>query len=158
MHNAEFVHGDLRCENILCKKKQKIGDNNDQVDIVIIDFDWAASKFESPQSPQSHKEFCENDNMDIDANNEELTSKINPDSDIYDQEHIIKDLNEILSVILSFARTLRHRRFRNYSEQQKQEYWSTINSLYEKFILYTSNFVNTLKSLDEKVLCVEVFT
>ncbi|CAJ0755538.1 2719_t:CDS:2 [Entrophospora sp. SA101] len=67
-----------------------------------------------------------------------------------DQEHIIKDLNEILSVILSFARTLRHRRFRNYSEQQKQEYWSTINSLYEKFILYTSNFVNTLKSLDEK--------
>ncbi|CAJ0852978.1 16073_t:CDS:2, partial [Entrophospora sp. SA101] len=41
MHNAEFVHGDLRCENILCKKKQKIGDNNDQVDIVIIDFDWA---------------------------------------------------------------------------------------------------------------------
>src|SRR5207249_4447974 len=56
------------------------------------------------------------------------------------QEHIIKDLNEILSIILSFARTLQQRRFRNYNEQQKQEYWSTIKSLYGKFKLYTSNF------------------
>ena len=24
VHNAGFVHGDLRCENILCRKKQTI--------------------------------------------------------------------------------------------------------------------------------------
>ncbi len=41
MHNAGFVHGDLRCENILYRKKQRIDDNNDQVDIAIVDFDWA---------------------------------------------------------------------------------------------------------------------
>jgi len=41
MHNAGFVHGDLRCENILCRKKQRIDDNNVQVDIAIIDLDWA---------------------------------------------------------------------------------------------------------------------
>ncbi|CAJ0753996.1 13337_t:CDS:10 [Entrophospora sp. SA101] len=160
--NANNDYNDSKLIHIFCFRSQQfIAALNGYVFDIVISSTWStlmkrlnkiakASKFESPQSPQSHKEFCENDNMDIDANNEELTSKINPDSDIYDQEHIIKDLNEILSVILSFARTLRHRRFRNYSEQQKQEYWSTINSLYEKFILYTSNFVNTLKSLDEK--------
>nr|CAG8496215.1 9086_t:CDS:10 [Entrophospora candida] len=209
--DANNDYNDSKLIHIFCFRSQQfIAALNDYVFDIVISSTWStlmkrlnkiakASKFESPQSPQSHKEFCENVNMDIDANNEELTSKINPDSDIYvnnndddddddngvssisnseyaikdleslrsyhehildcilfqcflkeDQEHIIKDLNEILSVILSFARTLRHRRFRNYSEQQKQEYWSTINSLYEKFILYTSNFVNTLKSLDEK--------
>ncbi|CAI2169785.1 13220_t:CDS:1, partial [Funneliformis geosporum] len=28
MHNAGFVYSDLRCKNILCRKKQRIDDNN----------------------------------------------------------------------------------------------------------------------------------
>ncbi|CAG8637273.1 2998_t:CDS:1 [Paraglomus occultum] len=41
MHNAGFVHGDLRHLNILRRVRKDSDDNNTQIDIKIVDYDWA---------------------------------------------------------------------------------------------------------------------
>ncbi|KAG9295399.1 hypothetical protein G9A89_013428 [Geosiphon pyriformis] len=66
------------------------------------------------------------------------------------QAPIMKLLNGILSVILLFAQTLQNRRARIYDVSQRQEHWHTIQTLYEKFRLYTAMLVKILLALEEK--------
>ncbi|CAI2162304.1 15879_t:CDS:2 [Funneliformis geosporum] len=66
------------------------------------------------------------------------------------QEAIMKVLNRIFTVILTFANTLQRKRSRIIDLQKRQEYWNSIKDLYGKFRLYSAMLVKILKALDEK--------
>ncbi|CAG8440168.1 7814_t:CDS:2 [Funneliformis mosseae] len=66
------------------------------------------------------------------------------------QEAIMKVLNGIFTVILTFANKLQRKRSRIIDLQKRQEYWNSIKDLYGKFRLYTAMLVKILMALDEK--------
>ncbi|CAG8516179.1 9017_t:CDS:10 [Ambispora leptoticha] len=64
---------------------------------------------------------------------------------------LMKILNAILSVILSFAQKLQQRRTTVfYDASQRQEHWNTIQTLYDRFRLYTTSLMKLLLAFEEK--------
>ncbi|CAG8593645.1 4253_t:CDS:10, partial [Ambispora gerdemannii] len=64
---------------------------------------------------------------------------------------IMRILNAILSVILSFAQKLQRRRTTVfYDASQRQEHWDAIQTLYDQFQLYTTSLVKILLAFEEK--------
>jgi hypothetical protein len=66
------------------------------------------------------------------------------------QEAVMKVLNGIFTVVLTFANKLQQKRSRIISLQKRQEYWNSIKDLHGKFRLYTAMLVKILMALDEK--------